>query len=218
VNWDVNLDGIVDVLDLVLVAQAGYRSDVNRDGNTDTTDLAEVATRFGQYTLGQYTLVLYTAPDASPELTTDQRDLLQKWLQRTRQDDDGSELYRRSIAVLEQVLRTHVPTETALLNNYPNPFNPETWIPYRLAEAGDVSIRIFDVRGSLIRVLDLGYQHPGNYTDRSHAGYWDAQTRTRLAQSLLSSSTPIPRPVSTRWAKGRRRSDTARWSHAPCMT
>ena len=42
------------------------------------------------------------------------------------------------IFILEQLLATLTPKETALLPNYPNPFNPETWIPYQLAApAGD---------------------------------------------------------------------------------
>ena len=45
-----------------------------------------------------------------------------------------------------------------LLSNFPNPFNPETWIPYHLAVGAEVSLSIYDVRGQLVRSIDLGYR------------------------------------------------------------
>ena len=65
------------------------------------------------------------------------------------------------------------PKRNRLLQNYPNPFNPETWIPYRLSEAGPVSLSIYDTTGKLIRVLSLGYQLAGFYENRERAAYWD---------------------------------------------
>ena len=67
------------------------------------------------------------------------------------------------------------PIKTRLLPNYPNPFNPETWIPYQLATDADVQIRIYDVRGHIIRHLELGHQRAGYYTGSSHAAYWDGK-------------------------------------------
>ncbi|MBM3239750.1 T9SS type A sorting domain-containing protein [Candidatus Poribacteria bacterium] len=67
------------------------------------------------------------------------------------------------------------PENSALLQNFPNPFNPETWIPYQLAEEGDVTIRIYNVKGQLIKTLELGYQPAGIYTHRSRAAYWDGK-------------------------------------------
>ena len=84
-----------------------------------------------------------------------------------------------------QPLRTYeVPAETALLHNYPNPFNPETWIPYQLAHAADVTLTIYDAKGVLVRQLDLGYQQAGYYTDRTRAAYWDG--RNQLGESVGS--------------------------------
>ena len=60
---------------------------------------------------------------------------------------------------------------TALLQNFPNPFNPETWIPYRLANDSDVLFSIYDINGALVRELDLGHQRAGYYTDRTRAAY-----------------------------------------------
>ena len=67
------------------------------------------------------------------------------------------------------------PKKTLLLANYPNPFNPETWIPYHLANSSDVQINIYDSRGTVIRQLELGHQRAGYYTSRSHAAYWDGR-------------------------------------------
>ena len=88
-------------------------------------------------------------------------------------ESDGSALYLRSIALLESVLATMRPDKTHLLPNYPNPFNPETWIPYHLANPSEVQIIIYDTRGTVVRHLDLGHQQAGYYTSRSRAVYWD---------------------------------------------
>jgi hypothetical protein len=70
----------------------------------------------------------------------------------------------------------HVPRRFALYQNYPNPFNPETWIPYQLAEAGDVHIEIYDIRGGLVRQLSLGQKNAGYYEDKGQAAYWDGKS------------------------------------------
>ena len=73
---------------------------------------------------------------------------------------------------------------TALLQNFPNPFNPETWIPYTLADDADVNVRIYDVEGKLVRKLDVGYQRAGSYLSREKAVYWDG--RDQLGESVSS--------------------------------
>jgi hypothetical protein len=73
---------------------------------------------------------------------------------------------------------------TALLQNFPNPFNPETWIPYTLADDTDVNVRIYDVEGKLVRDLDIGYQRSGRYISREKAVYWDG--RDQLGESVSS--------------------------------
>ena len=62
---------------------------------------------------------------------------------------------------------------TELLPNYPNPFNPETWIPYRLAKDADVTLTIYDVSGNVVRQFNLGHQRAGSYETKSQAVYWD---------------------------------------------
>ena len=76
--------------------------------------------------------------------------------------------------------------ESALLANYPNPFNPETWIPYQLSAAGDVSISIYSVDGHLVRRLELGHQVAGAYRSRDRAAYWDGRNEfgERVASGL----------------------------------
>ena len=68
-----------------------------------------------------------------------------------------------------------LPNETTLSANYPNPFNPETWIPYQLANPSDVVISIYDGRGQVVRRLELGHQRAGYYTNRSRAAHWDGR-------------------------------------------
>ncbi len=76
------------------------------------------------------------------------------------------------------------PAETALLANYPNPFNPETWIPYHLAEPADVTMHIYAADGVLVRTLALGYQPAGIYQYRSRAAYWDG--KNEVGESVAS--------------------------------
>lgn len=66
-----------------------------------------------------------------------------------------------------------LPTVSKLCNNFPNPFNPETWIPYQLAESSHVTIRVYSAAGHLVRTLDLGYRSAGQYSTKSAAAYWD---------------------------------------------
>ena len=85
---------------------------------------------------------------------------------------------------LPALVAYEIPAETALLYNYPNPFNPETWIPYQLAHAAEVTLTIYDTQGVLVRQLDLGYQQPGYYTNRTRAAYWDG--RNHLGEAVGS--------------------------------
>ena len=76
------------------------------------------------------------------------------------------------------------PDGTELLINYPNPFNPETWIPYQLANSTAVQVNIYDAQGILVRALTLGHQSAGYYTSRSRAAYWDG--RNALGERVAS--------------------------------
>ena len=78
---------------------------------------------------------------------------------------------------LEDLIAYEIPAETELLRNYPNPFNPETWIPYRLAEDANVSLTIYDTSGALVRSIDIGHQTAAVYETRAKAIYWDGRNR-----------------------------------------
>ena len=80
----------------------------------------------------------------------------------------------RSLLFPKPVLLGEV-KQTTLLANFPNPLNPETWIPYQLTEAAHVQIRIYDVAGHLVRELDLGTKLAGSYLSRESAAYWDGR-------------------------------------------
>ena len=86
----------------------------------------------------------------------------------------------KGMAMLEGLLQllaeiVAIPESTALLPNYPNPFNPETWIPYHLAKDAEVTLRIHAVDGQVVQILTLGHQSAGVYQSRSRAAYWDGK-------------------------------------------
>ena len=73
---------------------------------------------------------------------------------------------------------------TALFQNFPNPFNPETWLPYQLGRKSNVTLRIYNTRGHLVRRLDVGLQPAGSYRNKDAAAYWDGQDQ--FGQSVSS--------------------------------
>ena len=97
---------------------------------------------------------------------------------------DRSPATMRRLVYLQQLLAAARPEQTRLLANYPNPFNPETWIPYELATDTEVRITIYNTQGVVIRTLHLGHQSAGYYTSRSRAAYWDG--RNALGESVAS--------------------------------
>ena len=94
--------------------------------------------------------------------------LIHLWDTGVRSDDAANAAENRGDAAQQQ-------TTAQLLPNYPNPFNPETWIPYHLEAAADVSLSIYNVSGRLVRTMELGYQSAGLYANRSDAIYWDGR-------------------------------------------
>ena len=177
---DVNRDGVVSILDLILVAQqlgkrvsSGSPVDINGDGVVSILDLIRVAQGIA-------------GSPAAPPVGTQSVDaaIIETWITQARLEDDGSLAFKQGIENLENLLGLLIPEETLLLRNYPNPFNPETWIPYQLAHAADVTLTIYDTKGVLVRQLDLGHQQAGYYTNRTRAAYWDG--RNHLGESVGS--------------------------------
>ena len=91
---------------------------------------------------------------------------------------------RRAFTELRLTPAALKPTQTSLFANYPNPFNPETWMPYQLANDTDVIIHIYAANGQLVRRLELGFQRAGYYVDKSRAAYWDG--RNELGEPMAS--------------------------------
>ncbi len=173
--YDVNEDGIVDAIDVLMVTSAlGYvnpenpRVDVNGDGVVDKHDLIIVAQHLDEETTPQ------AAPGAavSANITVE---MVQHALNILKQANDGSPTWQHAIKKLEQLAALLIPEKTTLMANYPNPFNPETWIPYQLATSTDVTISIYAVDGTHIRTLAVGHQPIGIYQARSRAAYWDGK-------------------------------------------
>ena len=167
---DINEDGVVNIQDLVLVSSnfgktGENEADINGDGVVDIVDLVKVAAALRDAAaapaLRPQTLAMLTAAD------------VQSWLAQAQYLNLTDLASQRGIHFLEQLLVVLTPNKTTLLPNYPNPFNPETWIPYQLANSSDVQIVIYDTRGTTIRHLALGHQPAGNYITRDRAAYWD---------------------------------------------
>ncbi len=76
------------------------------------------------------------------------------------------------------------PEKSMLLQNFPNPFNPETWMPYQLKYASEVTIRIYNTAGEQVRAIDLGYKSAGLYVNQDRAAYWDG--RNKFGTSVAS--------------------------------
>ena len=173
VREDVNGDGTVNIQDLVFVAinldkQGADAADVNIDGVVNIQDLVLVAGALGQDRA------------AAPSLHTDfLRGLstadVQGWLSEAQQMNPTDPRTRRGVLFLGQLLAALLPSKTTLLANYPNPFNPETWIPYQLAKPADVNVFIYATDGTLVRTLALGHQATGVYQNRGRAAYWDGR-------------------------------------------
>ena len=174
---DVNRDGQVSILDMVLVARhlgktAPTNSDVdlNGDGIVNILDLILVSQNMGESNgLAAPSMLSVDGIDGLDPA------IIQVWIEQAQVEDDGSIAFQEGITNLQRLLASLIPEETALLPNYPNPFNPETWIPYHLANPSDVRITIYDTRGAVVRHLDLGHQREGYYTSRSRAAYWDGR-------------------------------------------
>ena len=167
-----NNDGVANIADLVEVAQnfgqvGQNNADINGDGIVNVVDLILVAVALGE---------VAAAPAAHAQalsmLTAEE---VEQWLIEAKQLQTEDPMYVQGVLFLEQLLALLSPKETVLLANYPNPFNPETWIPYQLATSADVMLTIYDINGHVVRALDLGHRAAGIYQRRGRAAYWDGR-------------------------------------------
>jgi hypothetical protein len=176
---DLNLDGVVNLFDLVLVAsqfglvEANLSGDVNGDGTVDLFDLVRVASHFGETAVGAAPPGAEWAVNSS--MSNPKR--VRHALGALEAMGEGSPGVEMAITFLRGWLASTdlKVMETRLLPNYPNPFNPETWIPYQLAADTDVQLRIYDISGTLVRGLVMGHQQAGYYVNRERAAYWNGR-------------------------------------------
>ena len=182
---DVNGDGEVSILDLLLVARdlertklRNSRTDINGDGQVSILDLTLVAQSMDSTTGAAAPASLAMNARISPKM-------IRAWIAQAQFENAGSLAVQQGIANLQRLLMSEgfltpkrIPEKTGLLANYPNPFNPETWIPYQLATGADVQIRIYAAPGALVRTLNVGHQPAGLYQQRSRAAYWDGKNES----------------------------------------
>ncbi len=180
-DGDVNSDGAVSIQDLMLIAasfgQTGqHPADVNGDGVVDIADLIVVAgvldNAAAAPSLHPQSLEMLTAAD------------VRQWLAQAQRLAVTDITSQQGILFLENLLMVLSPKETILLANYPNPFNPETWIPYQLSTPADVTLTIYASNGQIVRWLPLGHQDAGVYQNRSRAAYWDG--RNEFGETVAS--------------------------------
>ena len=178
---DINRDSVVNIQDLVIInARFGQRgpnsADVNGDGLVNIVDLVLVVGAFGGEAAAPSAQTQVLAPLTASEV--------KQWLAQAQQLGLTDPAYLRGVTVLEQLLTALIPTETVLLPNYPNPFNPETWIPYRLAEDAFVTLTVYDTTGGVVRSIDVGYKPAAVYESQAKAIYWDG--RNELGEQVAS--------------------------------
>ena len=171
-QYDVNGDGLVNNTDASLVAGAMNTSnakyDVNGDGTVNFLDLLLVFDNRDAGAASAPTIV-------GMKLSAVQVDVLQEQINLLIATNDRSPSAMRTLIYLQQLIATARPEQTQLLANYPNPFNPETWIPYELATDTTVRLTIYNTHGAVIRTLQLGHQSAGYYVGRDRAAYWDGR-------------------------------------------
>ena len=173
-KYDVNGDGSVnnadsDAITVAIAAGAtDAKYDVNGDGTVNVFDLVEIIANRDPGAAGAPTLF-------GMKMSAAQIDLLQEQIDLLIATNDRSPAALRTLIYLQQLLVTARPEKTLLLANYPNPFNPETWIPYELATDTNVRITIYNTQGVVIRTLQFGHQSAGYYAGRDRAAYWDGR-------------------------------------------
>ena len=180
-KYDVNGDGVVDRFDALLVVSAfgtsNNKYDVNGDGTVNVKDYDLVFDNLAPGAAAAPAIVGMKFSAVQIERIEEQIDLLIA-------TNDRSPATLRTLIYLQQLLVTARPEKTQLLANYPNPFNPETWIPYELATDTDVRLTIYNTQGVVIRTIPLGHQSAGYYTGRDRAAYWDG--RNALGEQVAS--------------------------------
>ena len=166
---------------VVISVPAGVAIDLSRNGNTASASHSITVSLPGSSRAPASLSGIVLDPTV---LKTLDPEVLEAHLDILRAGNDGSLKYLQAIALLESVLAEMRPEKTVLLANYPNPFNPETWIPYHLAKDTFVVLTIYDGSGRVVRTLEVGHQTAAVYESRSKAVYWDG--RNGLGEQVAS--------------------------------
>ena len=178
VSHDINRDGVVNILDLVQVAsqfgQIGTHlsGDANSDGTVNLSDLERIGLHLGENAAAPSLHFNRSSPTTSYQASSVKRQFQAlAALESLNPSSRGAHIARDLLKAWLSRLELPI-AETKLLPNYPNPFNPETWIPYQLSDAAHVRIRIYNALGHLVRTLDLGTKPARSYLSRESAAYW----------------------------------------------
>ena len=185
---DVNADGVVNVQDLVAVAGGVDAAAVLPAKVAEEVALAAEAAAAREGVSAGAPRMRFSSPSGRASGLTTHRNVAAA-LADVRSLVGSDVRLRGWLPLLERLLQVlsemkAIPETTALLPNYPNPFNPETWIPYHLAQAANVTLTIYDVRGGVVRTLRLGHQPAGVYQSRGRAAYWDG--RNQIGEQVAS--------------------------------
>ena len=173
---DVNDDGIVNIFDLVIIAGQFNKSgvslsgDVNDDNLVNIFDLIMVAGNFGKSNIAAPTMLTNKLT-----FTTQQKQRIQSAIVELEDMLVRSEIEELVFNLLKTILPKRLSEQTQILPNYPNPFNPETWIPFELSRDSAVSVTIYNVVGTVVRSISMGYLEAGRYVSQSRAIYWDGK-------------------------------------------
>ena len=189
---DVNRDGLVDILDLLIVVvhfgespPTNPRADTNKDGQVNIEDLVQIIQIIEENQNGAAAPTQNVILNRTATLSDADIDLLYAFYQKIEEMPEGTTQIERVRRFLRYLLMpAEGPLQTKLYPNYPNPFNPETWIPYQLAVGAEITIRIYNTEGKTVRTLFAGHQAAGYYLERSRAAYWDG--RNELGEQVAS--------------------------------
>ena len=180
---DVNQDGLVDIVDLLIVVvhfgespPTNPRVDINKDGQVNLEDMVRIIEIIEENQNRAAPPTQNAISDRISTLSDANIDLLNAFYQNIEgMSADATQIERVRRFLKHLLVPVDGPLQTKLYPNYPNPFNPETWIPYQLAENTDITIRIYDPTGKLVRTLFSGHQTAGYYLSRNQAAYWNGR-------------------------------------------
>ena len=178
---DLNRDRVIDILDLVIVAKQFGQSgnelvgDLNDDGIVNILDLVVIVKQFGR--------LIVMAPRQNQfeniGVTVEEKVRLRQAFHQLTQSDLNPSIIKQAENLLDDLSwQPKTSSYHQLMLNYPNPFNPETWIPYQLSFPTNVRFSVYDSTGKLVRRLLLGYKTAGFHNSPKDAVYWNGRDQS----------------------------------------